>query len=325
MQLLKPKPKWIFLLGILISLFVHCGKEKAQESSAGFDLRDPEKENNILLKIEDSEYFNLDFKRYVQGAVGDDYNTLSLPSLSRLFDNFVEEKILLQAARAQNITLSWEEKKEYLAKLTNEFWFINKKKSLDEDDVEILFDRLLIEKYTYEVVKDIEVNDEEIKEYYDLHKREFLRPERVKVSQILLGTEDKAIEVYERVKFGSEEGFRKIAQDESIGIEATKGGEMGVFELGQLPYEMEKVVFSLQVGELSPVVESTYGYHIFRLDERHEAELISEEKASSSLRVKLLDQKIKQSIARHIEDLKDNSEWTFYPENLSFPYQRNNL
>lgn len=325
MKLLKLKPKWIFLLGTLIFLFLHCGKDEPQESRAGFNLRDPQKENSVILKIESSQYLNSDFERYVQGVVGDDYNTLSLPSLSRLFDNFVEEKILLQAARAQNITLSWEEKKEYLAKLSNEFWFINKKTSLDEDDVEILFDRLLIEKYTYEVVKDIEVNDEEIKEYYDLHKREFLRPERVKVSQILLGTEDKAIEVYERVKHASEEGFRKIAQDESIGIEATKGGEMGVFELGQLPYEMEQVVFSLRVGELSPVVESTYGYHIFRLDERYEAELISEEKASASLRVKLLDQKIKQSIAQHLEDLKNNLEWTFYPQNLTFPYQRNNL
>jgi parvulin-like peptidyl-prolyl isomerase len=319
------KLRWIFLLGVLVSLIVYCGKEESKESRAGFDLRDPQKENNVILEIGDSQYFNFDFERYVQGAVGDDYNSLSLPSLSRLLDNFVDEKILLQAARAQNITLSWEEKKEYLAKLSNEFWFTNKKTSLDEDDVEILFDRLLIEKYTYEVVKDIEVSDEEIKEYYDLHKREFLRPERVRVSQILLGTEDKAIEVYERVKYASEEGFRKIAQEESIGIEAAKGGEMGVFELGQLPYEMEKVVFSLKVGELSPVVESTYGYHIFRLDARYEAELISEEKASSSLRVKLLDQKIKQSIDQHIENLKDNLEWTFYPQNLAFPYQRNSL
>jgi len=325
MKLPKSKSSWVFLLAAFMFLFIHCGKEKPQESSAGFDLRDPETKDNIILEVGESRYFNSDFERYVQGVVGDDYNSLSFPSLSRLLDNFVEEKILLQSARAQNLVLSWEEKKEYLAKISNEFWFINKKASLEEDDVEILFDRLLIEKYTYEIVKDIEVNDEEIKEYYELHKREFLRPERVKVSQILLGTEDKAIEVYERVKYAPEEGFRKAVQEESIGVEASKGGEMGVFELGQLPYEMEKVVFSLQVGELSPVVESTYGYHIFRLDERNEAELISEEKASSALRVKLLDQKIKQSISKHVDDLKRNLEWTFYPQNLSFPYQRNNL
>ncbi|UCC38856.1 MAG: peptidyl-prolyl cis-trans isomerase [Candidatus Aminicenantes bacterium] len=325
MKLLKSKLKWFSFLGVVIFIFVHCGREKTPESSADSGLWDPQKRNNVILDIGGSLYFNSDFEEHVQGAVGDDYNSLSLPSLSRLFDSFVEEKILLQTARSQNITLTWEEKKEYLAKVSNEFWFINKKAALEEGDVEILFDRLLIEKYTYEIVKDIEISDEEIKEYYNLHKREFLRPERVRVSQILLETEDKAIEVYERVKFATEEGFRKVAQEESIGVEASKGGEMGVFELGQLPFEMEKVVFSLKVGELSPVVESTYGYHIFRLDERYEAELISEEKASSSLRVKLLDQKIKQSIAQHIEDLMNSLEWTFYPQNLSFPYQRNNL
>lgn len=313
----------LFLIGFFLFLFTNCREKNLQKDSGGFDIGDPQKKNNIILKIEDSLYFNSHFEKYVRAILGDDQKTLTLVSLSRLFDNFVEEKILLQAARNQKMSLTLEEKREYLTKLSSEFRADESSTSVEELDTEILFDRLLIEKYTYELVKGIEVKKEEIKEYYKLHKREFLRPERVKVSQILLETEDKAIEVLEKVKNVGEEDFRKIAQEESVGLEAFKGGEMGVFEMGQLPFEMEKVIFSLREEELSPVVESSYGYHIFRLDKRYDPELVSEEDAASDLSVKILDQKIKQRISDHLEELKKNMEWSFYPLNLSFPYQRN--
>lgn len=99
---------------------------------------------------------------------------------------------------------------------------------------------------------------------------------------------------------------------------------MGTFEMGQLPYEMERVVFALKEGDMSQVVESSYGYHIFRLDKRHEPELISLEEAASSIKVKIVDQKIKQFMLQHLEELKERTVWSFYPQNLSFPYQRNN-
>jgi len=327
MKLLKFKYELFFIIltGISLFLFANCKEKSAQEGSVNFDLGDPQKKNNVIIKIEDSLYFNSDFEKYVRTTFEDDRKALTLVSLSRLLDSFIEEKILLQVARNQNISLTEDEKKEYLAKLSNELRSDGSKVSVEEMDTKILFDKLLIEKYTYQLVKDVEVKKEEIKEYYDLHKREFLRPERIEVSQILLETEDKAIEVFERVKNASGENFRKIAQTESLGLEAAKGGKMGVFEMGQLPFEMEKVIFSLKEGELSPVVESSYGYHIFRMDKRYELELISEEKASPAIKVKILDLKIKLRTSSHLEYLKNNMEWSFYPLNLSFPYQRNNL
>jgi parvulin-like peptidyl-prolyl isomerase len=182
----------------------------------------------------------------------------------------------------------------------------------------------LIEKYTFELVKDIDVNEEEIKEYYSQKKRDFLRQERVKVSQILVRTEEKAIEVMEKMKDPSEENFRKMAKEVSVGLEASKGGEMGVFEMGQLPFEMEKVIFSLKEGDMSPVVESTYGYHIFRLDKRYEPELISVKEAAPEIQKILLQQKIQMRISEHLAELKKNIVWSSYPQNLSFPYKEDN-
>jgi parvulin-like peptidyl-prolyl isomerase len=327
MRLLKLKRNlfFLFLTGAFIFLGANCGEKNEQGSSLVVSLEDPQKKNYIIIEIEDTTYLNSDFEKYVRGTFGNDQKALTPVSLSRLLDKFIEEKLVLQSASNQNISLSWEEKQEYLAKLSTELKSEGSNVSVEEMDTEILFDRLLIEKYTYALVKDIEVKEEEIKEYYNLHKREFLRPERIEASQILLETEDQAIEVMERMKNASEEDFRKIAEAESIGLEAVKGGKMGVFEMGQLPFEMEKVLFSLEEGESSPVVESSYGYHIFRVDKRFEPELISEEEALPGIKVKILDLKINYRISSHMEYLKNNIEWSFYPMNLFFPYQRDNI
>ena len=312
----------LFLSGFFLFCLTGCGGKDTKKGTEGIDLGDVEKRDNIILSVEDSFYFNSDFEKYVTAVYGDDPSDLTVISLSRLFDNFVEEKILLQAARNKNIHLTWEEKEEYLTKLSNELTSEGSEAQVKEMNTDVLFDRLLVEKYTYEYVKDVEVQDGEIKEYYNLHKRDFFRPERIRVSQILLKTESKAIEILERVKTSTEDSFRKIAREESAGLEADKGGEMGVFERGQLPYEMEKVIFSLNEGEISSILSTEYGFHIFRLDNRYTSEVISERDASAKIKVKILDQKIKQLFSMHLEELEKTMEWSSYPENLTFPYQR---
>jgi parvulin-like peptidyl-prolyl isomerase len=278
--------------------------------------------NNVILKVSDSFYFNSDFEKYLLSIAGQEFKNLSVSSLSRLFDDFIDEKILLQAARDKEISLTVEEQKEYLAKLTRESWSNGSKSPLDEIEYDTLLEKLVIEKYLSQQVEKIDVTDEEITEYYDLNKREFLRPERVRVSQILLKTEGKAVEILERIKNASGEDFREIAREESSGVEASKGGEMGLFEMGQLPFEMEKVVFSLKAGEVSPVVESSYGYHIFRLDEKLEPELVPEDSAFSEIKIKLFNQRIQRFLRDHMESLKSQLDWNSYPNNLSFSYQR---
>ena len=312
----------LMFLGVLVFLLTSCKVPDTQEGTSVFDLSDTQRMNSSVLEIEGLLYSNSDFEKYIRATLGDDQEALTVVSLSRLFDNFIEEKLLLQAARRVNMVLSEVEKEEYLEKLSTEFKAEESQISVEEMDTDILFERLLIEKYTYELVRTIEVTDEEIKGYYDYYRRDFLRPERVKVSQILLEAEDKALLVMERVRNSSEEEFRKIAQEESVGLEALKGGEMGVFEMGQLPFEMEKVIFSLKEEELSQIVKSSYGYHIFRVDKRFAPVLISEEEASPTIRAKILDQKVKERISRHIEELKASLDWSFYPLNLPFPYQR---
>ena len=308
-------------LPIIVLLLVHCKESRPVPYSSDLDSQG-KKDNFIILHIQDTVYFNSDFQRYLLLTLGEEYQNLSELSLSRLADNFVEEKLLLAEAQNQEIVLTWEEKKEYLAKQSSSSNIDGESWASDEEGIRLLFEQLLVEKYTYALVKDIEVEDEEIQEYYRENKKEFLLPERVKVSQILLPNEVKAVEILESLEKGDPEEFKKMARNQSIGVEAARGGEMGVFAMGQLPEEMEKAIFALEEGEMSPVLESSYGFHIFRLDSRYEPELISPVQAAPDIRMKLLGLKVKDHIDRHVEKLKKSLEWEFYDQNLYFPYQR---
>jgi hypothetical protein len=275
-----------------------------------------------VLQVESREFSNEDLMAYIRTNSGNDAKRLSADSLSRLFDRFVDDKILLEAARQRNMILTWEEKKAYLAKLAGES---TPGKSVPPPDVaapDSVFDGLLIEKYVGQVIRDVKVDEAEVQAYYDEHKKEFLLPERVQVSQILVQTEQKAVAVLHRVENAPEAEFRKAAREESSGPEAFKGGVMGQYQRGDLPYDMEKVIFALDAGKVSQVVESSYGYHIFRLDERFPPQLQSLSEAAPAVRVRLLEAKIKDALAAHLAGLKDTLSWKTFPENLSFAYQR---
>jgi len=278
-----------------------------------------------ILKVESSEYTNDDLTAYLQLTGGGETKGISTESLSRIFDRFVDEKILLEAARRKNLTLTWDEKKSYLARRAGQAESgaaAAAPAAAEPSAPDSLFDGLLVDKYASEVVKAVRVDEADIQAYYDLHKKDFLLPERVQVSQSLVPSEQRAVAALRIVENAPEDEFRKTAREESSGPEAFKGGVMGVYRQGDLPYDMEKVIFALDEGKVSRVVESSYGYHIFRLDKRFSPQLQPLSEAAPAIRIKVLEQKIKDVLAAHLAGLKDTLSWKIFPANLFFSYQR---
>lgn len=300
-----------------ISCLAACGT--GEEGPGGSGPGGEKTGQEIVLEVEGTPYRNADLERYVRDNAGK--GELSPASLSRLFDQFVEEKLLLAAASGQGVTLAPDEEKAYLAKLADEAP-PGETGGLGAGGPH-LFARPLIEKYSRRFLSELRVGDDEVHAYYEEHKKDFLVSERVRVSQILCDTEARAVGVLRRLAGASEEAFRKIAIEESIGPEAFKGGAMGVFKAGDLPFEMEKVVFPLEEGRLSPVVESSYGYHIFRMDRRLPPQLLPEADAAQAIRLKVLDGKVKDAQAAHLDELKRSLAWSSHPDRLPFVYQRN--
>jgi hypothetical protein len=58
------------------------------------------------------------------------------------------------------------------------------------------------------------------------------------------------------------------------------------------------------------------------VDKKYEPEWIPLEKASPTIKLNLLDLKVKAGVSRRLNELEEKLEWTAFLENLSFPYQR---
>ena len=276
----------------------------------------------VVLKVEGTAYSAADFENYLQLNVGPEWKSLEPGALSRLFDNYTQEKLLLARAKARRIELTDEERIAYLAKLKTAPTISGANAPAAKVDDAVIIDRLVIEKYLSTLLSTLSVEDAAIAEYYDAHKKDFLQPERVQVSQILLDSEAKATDLLNKIAGAGEEQFRAAARSESRGLEASKGGLLGEFSACQLPPELEKAIFILKTGQTSRVVESSYGFHIFRLDKRIETRLQTLADATPAIRAKLLEEKSGTLVAAHIEELKATLEWKADTDKLPFPYQR---
>jgi parvulin-like peptidyl-prolyl isomerase len=307
------KKKLRIVLLLIIAMLCSCGRS----ADTGSDYASTREGRRVILEIEGKEYTNADFRRYLNVTTGQEFTSIAPEAQQELVLSFLEEKLLLEAAEDASVTLSDEESRKYLQGVLGENAVLETAEA--DTAVKPFLDKYLVEKFTAGLIQGIEVNSDEIEQYYEEHKRDFLRPERVRVSQILLGSEEQAVAALERVKGRSEDVFRETAQNMSIGMEAPLGGEMGIFAMGQLPVEMDNVIFQLKKNEVSQIAESAYGYHIFRLDEKLEQTLMTLEEANSEIRKRLLNREIGRFMEDYLKKLKERYDWTFYSDRLAKP------
>ncbi|RZA26446.1 MAG: hypothetical protein EOP10_03570, partial [Proteobacteria bacterium] len=106
--------------------------------------------------------------------------------------------------------------------------------------------------------------DEQIRAYYNANRSKMVEPQRVVIRQIVLGSEDDAKSLRDRVNPGN---FAQMAREHSISPEAKTGGLLGPFAKGDLPSVFD-VAFEMKPGTIQGILKSTYGFHIVMLERK---------------------------------------------------------
>lgn len=192
-----------------------------------------------------------------------------------VLDNMITEKIMNLRAAELGLEVNSQEleekafeiKKEYgegfsnlLAqeKISYERWKEDIKK-------EMLFEKLI----AADVNAYVRVSEDEAEDYFNEHPGLYKTVSKVRVAQIFVRDMAAAQEVVEELKAGAD--FSKVAREKSIGPEARRGGDLGFITRQVMPEPLDETIFKLSINEISPIVKSSYGFHVLKIMEIKEA------------------------------------------------------
>ncbi|MCK4667684.1 SurA N-terminal domain-containing protein [Candidatus Dependentiae bacterium] len=151
--------------------------------------------------------------------------------------------------------------------LENEYYFLISNERASGEGI-----NLNLEKFYDQV----EYTDKDLKSFYEKNKQDYFIKKRVKVEYYyvpIMPSEEDKVDATERLTKIREqalagEDFAELAKIYSEGPSAPKGGDLGWFGEGQTVPVFEKAAFSLKIGEISEIVETRYGLHIIKMEER---------------------------------------------------------
>jgi peptidyl-prolyl cis-trans isomerase SurA len=137
-----------------------------------------------------------------------------------------------------------------------------------------------------EVGSSLRIGPDEIKQFYEEHQKEFERPETVRLSEILISTQQPSVDknnpaqpeaqVLEAAQkkadaasaaIKSGEKFEDVAKKYSDGPSASQGGDLGEFKRGTLAKELEDRTFAMKPGDVTDVIRTRQGFVILKVTE----------------------------------------------------------
>jgi peptidyl-prolyl cis-trans isomerase C len=200
------------------------------------------------------------------------------PALARrALDAVVERTLLVQEARARKLAVSDAEADAALAALRAEYpgaaWdeLLATEKTTPGELKARLREQLLVERVVAEAaLAGVKVSDAEVRAYYDANAASMVSGERVRALQIVTRTKEEAEKARAEIA-KRPASFADVARRVSIGPEARAGGDLGWFGKDSGMPEVFAACFELKKDELSKVIASPYGFHVFRVVERRPA------------------------------------------------------
>jgi len=141
------------------------------------------------------------------------------------------------------------------------------------------------------------VTEEAVRADYDKFVADFVPADEIRASHILVATEEEAKTVEADLAAGGD--FATIAKEKSIDPGAANGGDLGFFGKGMMVAPFEAAAFALtDVGQVSAPVQSQFGWHVIRLEEKRQSTPPAFEQVASQLQQQLLMNTFDDTVAR---------------------------
>ncbi|MCR3956460.1 MAG: peptidylprolyl isomerase [Gudongella sp.] len=281
----------IILLMLVLVLGVFAGAcEKAEEPG----------EVEVVAKINDVEITRDEFYDYLLQQNGPE-----------VLEALILEKMVMMEVEANDVDISEEAIQEELAEMKNSYggddafeealvYYGFSEESVMNNIKLNLGIEALMEPY-------IEITEDEVLQYFIANKDEFDTTEQVNASHILVDTEEEANDIKQQLDNGGD--FAELAAEHSKDpSNAGQGGALGFFGKGQMVAPFEEAAFSMEPGEISEPVQTNFGYHIIRVEEKTEGQEAKLEDVSDEIREILKGEKMNSAYSVWYEDVQEKYE-----------------
>ena len=162
-----------------------------------------------------------------------------------------------------------------------------------------LEDRALRRAYFADTIAN-SVTEEAVRAEYDKFVADFVPADEIRASHILVPTEEEANAVKAELDGGAD--FATLAKGKSIDPGAANGGDLGFFGPGMMVAPFEAAAFALtDVGQVSAPVQSQFGWHVIRLEEKRQSSAPAFEQVAAQLQQQLLMSTFDETVARLME------------------------
>jgi peptidyl-prolyl cis-trans isomerase C len=256
----------LFVFLIIVALIFSCSQSK----------------DEVIIKAGSSKLTKKDLQEDLKTLPPQTKAFLASPEgINSLREELVKREVLYEEAKNKEITKSeaFKRRMEELKKIT------------------------LINMLLEQEIKNIQqITEKDVKDYYEKNIDQFIKPTEIKLSQIIVKSEEDAKKVYEKIDKGEDFAIiaKELSKDEKT---KTRGGDIGFFKKGQLDPQIENLVFNLKKGQVSMPINRKEGLFIFKVTDV-KGNPIEFEQIKHQLMEQLKAKKQQDWFNSYIEDLK---------------------
>ena len=168
----------------------------------------------------------------------------------------------------------------------------------------------------HEVGRRINISDKEVEDYYNAHKQDFVRDEKVYLSEILISTQGKdpaaaaaAEKKAKQIATDAAKGqrFSELARDNSDATTAKEGGVLGGYKKGELTQQVEDAVWKLPKGSVTQPIKIPTGFEVFRVDDHTKAGLAPLADIRPEIENQLYGPKMQPKVREYLTELRKHA------------------
>jgi len=275
----------------------------------------------VIATLNGHEIHQDEFERFLALKMGEFGGSEISGSLrSQILDEYLQRRLVLEEAGRIGLSVDSSE----VEQTTQDNPQVKSSAAVSAANREELARDLLVEKYYRQVaLRDVRVTPEELQQYIEKNQSRLTDRPGYLVREIRVQSREEA----DRLRREVTEARRDFAATARLHSDSPNAEQSGLqrYAEGQLPDVLEKAVQQLRPGDVSPVIESNYGFHIFKMEQRIQPHAMEEPRSKlddrrKQLKDELVARKNQQAVDKTLERLVSEADIKINDAALGFTY-----